>query len=168
MKIMVMRHAAALSRKEAKVAYDAQRPLSELGRRQAERTGRALRELGCVPNPVVTSPFVRTQESASIICRQFHEPVVPFPLIILAPGSSRDELLRAAVNYGNPAMRWMLAVMHEPDISLILGTLLYDAKPYPFPVREGDLFGLEIHVSHGKSNAELLFYIGADFLNVAD
>jgi phosphohistidine phosphatase SixA len=172
MKIMVMRHSAALTRAEAKVAYDAQRPLSDDGRAQAIRLGKSLQALGCVPNPVVTSPFVRTQETASLMCRQFAEAITPFPLIILAPGSSRDELLRAAVNYGNTALNWMLAVMHEPDVSYILSSLLMAGKTYPIPIQEGDLFALDISIRRGNSTAELLFYLspqgtpGPDLLTV--
>jgi phosphohistidine phosphatase SixA len=121
--------------------------------------GKALQALGCVPNPVVTSPFVRTQETAALICRQFAEPIAPFPLIILAPGSSRDELLRAAVNYGNTALNWMLAIMHEPDVGYILSSLLMGGKTYPIPIQEGDLFALDVTIRRGQSTAALQFYL---------
>lgn len=164
MKIMVMRHAHALGRVEANVAYDAQRPLSPAGREDAARVGRFLSAIGCEPNPVVTSPFVRTQETAALVCQHFHSSVTPFPLIILAPGASRDELLRAAVNYGNTALQWMLAVMHEPDVSYILSTLVNNGKPYPFPIAEGELFALDVSIRHGKSSAKLLFHLQPQFL----
>lgn len=163
MKIMVMRHADALTRAEAQVAYDAQRPLSSLGRRQAELMGRALSGVACIPEPVLTSPFIRTQETAAIICNQLGTGA-PQPLILLAPGSGTDDLLRAAVNYGNPGLKWVLAVMHEPDISLVLGRLLYGGKPCPFTVQYGDLYALEISFSHGQSSGQLRFFLSADFL----
>jgi phosphohistidine phosphatase len=155
MKILIMRHTKALSRKEADVPYDADRPLSESGKLEAELLGKVLQKHGIVPNPVVCSPFIRTQETASIVIEQFEEEMSPMPLTILAPGSGSDELLRAAQNFGDTENRWMLAVLHEPDVGYILGSLLFSGRTYPLPVKPGDLFALEIQSHHGHSEGRL-------------
>lgn len=158
MNIILMRHAGALSKQAAGAKFDADRPLSTVGRDQARQAGRMLSHLGCLPNPIVCSPFVRTQETASLVNEQLPTPVPVLPLTILAPGSSSDELLRAVLNHAEPTKRWVLAVLHEPDISHILGTWLYGDGPYPFAVTEGDLFVVRVQISRGRSSGTLLSY----------
>lgn len=157
MRIILVRHADAVSRPESGVNYDAERPLSEQGRREAKEVGQYLNFLRCVPDPIVTSPFVRAQETAWLIAGEL--PVKPTvqPATILAPGSGCDELLRTAMNYGEPQRRWLLAVMHEPDVSHVLGTLLCEGKVWPLPVGPADVFGLEVRSQRGSSEAELAF-----------
>lgn len=159
MKVMIMRHTLAMTRAEAKVAYDAERPLAPGGRDHARRLGHLFRHLGCIPSPVVCSPFVRTLETANIVCQELGGGVEPVAMSILAPGSSTDELLRAAASYHRGQKGWMLAVMHEPDVSYILGSLLYEGKSFPLEVRQGDLFALDLQVNHGQRRASLVFAV---------
>ncbi len=162
MKIMIMRHTAALTREDADVPYDADRPLSEVGKENAVRLGQLLQREGWIPNPIVCSPFIRTQETASLIAGELTADISPMPLTILAPGSSADELLRAAQNFGDTENRWMLAVLHEPDVGHILGSLLFDGRTYPWTVKTGDLYALQVQSGRGRSFAELLAYVSPD------
>ena len=155
MKCILMRHSEALDRDVANVPFDADRPLSELGKVHAQLVGEFLASQGIYPDPVVCSPFIRTQESAAITCKALGSGVEPRPVTILAPGSSTDELLRAMVNYREPDSRWFMAVIHEPDISLILGNLLCSGKSYPMPVYPGDMFILTITTELGQSRGSL-------------
>lgn len=157
MKIMIMRHAQALSRDESEVPYDAERPLSPTGLEQARQVGRLLNQLELVPDPVVSSPFTRTLETASVICQAFDNGQKPQPLSILAPGSGPDELLRAAVNYRQDPDGWILAVMHEPDVGFVLGLLLAGGKAFPCAVRPGDIYAVNVQPRHGQTGAELVF-----------
>ena len=158
MKFLLLRHAESLSKQAARARFDADRPLSTRGREHAKRVGQMLGPLGCLPHPIVCSPFVRTQETAAIVNQQLPAPVPLLPLTILAPGSGSDELLRAALNHADATNRWLLAVLHEPDLSLILGTWLYGGASYPFPVLEGDLFVVRIQFARGQARGELLAY----------
>ncbi len=167
MKILIMRHAESLSRTAARAKFDADRPLSMVGRDQARRVGRALTAIDCLPTPIICSPFVRTQETAAIINDELPEPVPLLPLTILAPGSGTDELLRAALNHAQPTTHWVLAVLHEPDVSLILGSWLYGGEAYPFDVSEGDLFAVRVRIRQGKSAGELAFLYSPAILNLA-
>ncbi len=156
MRIMLMRHADALSRAAAGAKFDADRPLSTVGREQARLVGQLIAHYGTLPTPIVCSPFVRTQETAALVNEQLPAPAQILPLTILAPGSGSDELLRAMLNYADPANNWVLAVLHEPDVSCILGAWLYPDARYPFEVHPGDLFAVSLEIGHGKCAARLL------------
>jgi phosphohistidine phosphatase len=152
-----MRHAEALSRAEAGVAYDAERPLTERGRLHARGLGKILRAMGIVADPVVSSPFVRAMQTATLVGHEFSSSLEPLAISILAPGAGPEELLRAGVNYPRRRHAWMLAVMHEPDISHILGSLICDGKTLPMAVLPGDCFGLQIMVARSETRAQLAF-----------
>ncbi len=156
MKIIVMRHTDALSREQAAVPYDADRPLSEIGREHARMVGRFLLSQKLLPAPVLCSPFVRTQECAALVCDGLASGVQPIPVTILAPGSSTNELLKAAQSYADSWNAWLLAVLHEPDVSHILGNLLFNGEDCPLSVKQGDVFVLEVQSGHGHSRGTLV------------
>ncbi len=61
-----MRHGHALSRQEAGVAADAERPLSARGEEEVLEAARHLRESGFEPGLIVSSPFLRASRTAEI------------------------------------------------------------------------------------------------------
>lgn len=168
MHIILMRHTDSLTRQQAGVPYDADRPLSPLGREHARAIGRYLSSIDCVPNPIVCSPFVRTQECAALITEGLGGETNSLPLTMLAPGSSTNELLKAAQYYAEAETEWMLAVMHEPDVSHILSNLLFDGAVCPIPVQQGDLFGMNIESGHGHSRGRLVFYMSPSAMQVPE
>ncbi len=168
MNILMMRHSEALSRREAKVPYDADRPLSDLGRRHAAKLGEFLTTNDLVPKTVVCSPFVRTQECAGILCRNLPDDVSPLPLTILAPGCGSGDLLRAAQDYARSAEEWMLAVLHEPDVSHVLSKLVFSGDGCPLTVYQGDVFAMRISCGYGQSNASLIMHYSLMMAEAAD
>lgn len=158
MKIMIMRHTDALSRTEADVPYDADRPLSETGRQHAADVGRFLQTNHLRIDTVLCSPFIRTQECAGLICNELPSSVTPLPLTILAPGSGTNELLTAGRDYVEAGDRWMLAVLHEPDVSHILDNLLFDGQGCPFTIYQGDLIVMTLEVGNGVTKGNFILY----------
>jgi phosphohistidine phosphatase len=156
MKILVMRHAAALPRQAAGVNFDIERPLAQAGRAHARKVGATLQAAGLVPETVIASPAVRTQTTAELVCRHFADPPAIIPVPELMSGSGSDELLRN-VSAHAIGSGWTLAVMHEPDISYVLGMLLFAGRQYPFMVQPGDIFGLIVDSHGGAPRAELCF-----------
>jgi phosphohistidine phosphatase SixA len=98
---------------------DAMRPLSEKGRRQAERLGKLLVKAGFQPDVVLSSPKIRAIETAQLVAEPLAAEVVQCPALggslILA---TLDDLLAAA---GNP--RQPLLVGHDPDFSALAADL---------------------------------------------
>lgn len=168
MKIMIMRHTGALSKRESAVDHDADRPLSRAGIDHATFIGQNLQLLNMAPDLVVCSPFLRSHSSATEICKALSSPIKAIPLTILAPGSRADELLRAKANYSDAEDDWILAVMHEPDVGAILGHLMMPNEPYPFPISPGDLFALDITLAGGSASADLLLFLAAGAFTADD
>jgi phosphohistidine phosphatase len=94
---------------------DAERPLTDKGRRQARVAGAALKALGVKIDACLTSPKLRAADTARLACEELgvepqHEPKLaggPFDPEALAAGLGDDVLL----------------VGHDPDFSMAVHTL---------------------------------------------
>lgn len=69
--LVFMRHGHALSRAEAGVAADSERPLSSFGEREALEAARHLKDSGFTPDRIVSSPFRRAARTADIAAEVF-------------------------------------------------------------------------------------------------
>ncbi|HEX5911086.1 MAG TPA: histidine phosphatase family protein [Thermoleophilaceae bacterium] len=94
---------------------DAERPLSEKGRRQAEAAGRALAAMDVRIDACVTSPKVRARDTAALACK--------------ALGIEPEEDLRLEGGPFDPREvaedrgEHVLLVGHDPDFSLAVNRL---------------------------------------------
>jgi phosphohistidine phosphatase len=157
MKILIMRHTQALTKEQSEAAYDADRRLSTLGKKHAKEISSYLLGLDIQPNPILTSPFIRCHETAEIIASNLPYDVNVKALSILAPGSGLDDLLRAIINHGENNDDWTLCILHQPDVSFILGTLICTDSNFTVPVKNGDIYALDVQIKHGRRDAFLIF-----------
>jgi phosphohistidine phosphatase len=108
--LWLLRHGDA-----AEGSPDAERPLTEKGERQSRAAGRALEALGVRMDACLTSPKVRSADTAKLACEPLgiepqHEPKLaggPFDGEALAAGLGDDVLL----------------VGHDPDFSMAVHAL---------------------------------------------
>lgn len=112
------------------------RPLTEKGRRQAERLGRLLAAAGFTPDAVLASPLVRARETAEIVADDLGLSVrrdarlgEPLDLAVL------ERILDDA---GDP--RRPLLVGHDPDFSELVSELV----GAPIPMRKGTLARVDV------------------------
>ena len=157
MKVLIMRHTKALHKDEANVLYDAERPLSEAGREDAKKLSDYLLSQGIKIGEILCSPFFRCHQTANIMASALTENIQPKALSILAPGSGVEDLMRAVINHAKGCKDWVLCVLHQPDVSHILGSLICTDSSFTIPVRNGDLYALNISNKHGLRNASLIF-----------
>ena len=116
---------------------DAERPLSEKGRRQAERLGRLLHGVDGAPDLFITSPKVRARETADLVAASLDVKVVMDKR--LGGGldlSTLSDVLMAHADAGRPCV-----VGHDPDFSELLGELLGIA---PVPMRKGAIARVDV------------------------
>ena len=99
---------------------DALRPLSERGRRQAERLGRLLAGVDDGPDLFITSPKVRAAETAEIVAAALGAKVVVDDRLA---GGLDAGVLEDVLTAAGPAERPCI-VGHDPDFSELLGELL--------------------------------------------
>lgn len=121
MDLYIIRHADAGDR-EQWAGNDDDRPLTELGHRQARALGEALKQRGVTLGAVVSSPLVRTRETAEDLLASW--PGSPGPVFcdLLAPGElRRRKLSKFLTALGTNSLA---IVGHDPDLPDYLGWLL--------------------------------------------
>ena len=116
---------------------DAERPLSEKGRRQSERLGRLLAAIDEAPDLFIASPKARARETAELVAAAVGAPVAVDPRL----GGGVDlatlgEILAAHADADRPCV-----VGHDPDFSELLGELL--GLP-PVPMRKGAIARVDV------------------------
>jgi phosphohistidine phosphatase len=116
---------------------DADRPLSEKGRLQAERLGLFLADAGFEPDAILSSPKLRALDTARLIATLLE---VPVSVVDALEGpvdiDTVETLLHAA---GDPARP--LLVGHDPALSELAAELLGVAT---LPIRKGALVRIDL------------------------
>ena len=135
---------------------DELRPLTEKGRRQAERVGRLLAAAGFAPDAVITSPLVRARETAEIVAGLVGvtpqiEPRLGEPLDL----ATLDAILDDA---GSP--RRPVIVGHDPDFSELV-TELVGAR---IPMRKGALACIDVERPLDPGSGEMRWLLPPDLL----
>lgn len=143
MKLFIMRHGPAEDQSAS--GLDADRALTSAGRDRARNVGRLLLEEGEAPLTIVSSPLVRSLQTAEIVAAICHptgtangptKTGAPNGTLIefsvrreLAPAGNALSLVRALLQV---RARRVLFVGHEPDVSILATSLLGDAAGSTF------------------------------------
>ena len=142
MKLLLVRHAIAEEAESFILAggSDAERPLTELGRKKMRKAANRLRNQVAHLQVVVHSPLVRARETAQIIARACGDPpLVECPsLDYRYPPEAVAEWL---AQY--PADQLIAAVGHEPQLSRLTGLLLTGVAHGLLVFRKGGVVMLE-------------------------
>ena len=121
MKLYIMRHADAGDPKQWQID-DAARPLSALGQKQAGALGEAFKKQGIVLQAVVSSPLVRTRQTAEGIMAALGIAGEPTFLELLEPGAMRPRKLSCKL--AELKVDSVAIVGHDPDMPNYLCWLL--------------------------------------------
>jgi len=121
MDIYFLRHGTPVEQKEWK-GSDHERPLTEDGVRQMIRETLGLATLGLRPDLIISSPFVRAQQTADIVAKGLRLTDRLVADERLAPGFGIHGL--AALLHAYPRSGSIMLVGHEPDFSGVLGRLI--------------------------------------------
>lgn len=138
---------------------DALRPLSEKGRRQADRLARFLASVGFQPDAIVTSPKVRAAETAAILGERLGVPVGTSER--LGTSMTITELDRILDEAGDPARP--VLVGHDPDFSLLTAELCGASE---IVVRKGALVRIDAERPLVPGSGELRWIVPPDLLKV--
>ena len=114
MDLYVMRHGDAVMQARA----DAERPLSELGERQAALMVPHMQTL--LPTRVIASPYLRAQQTARIVCDGLG--LSGFDTVeTITPEGDPFQVLRMLEDYEQDVL---LMVSHQPLVGALLGLLV--------------------------------------------
>lgn len=136
---------------------DAARPLSDKGRRQAERLGRHLRSVGDEADVLIASPKVRALQTAEIVGGLLGAPVTTDDR--LAGPLDLDIVEGILVDAGNPERP--ILVGHDPDFSELLGLLVGTDL---IAMRKGAFARVDVGRPIAYGRGELLVLLAPDFL----
>lgn len=161
MDLYLVRHADALPQGANGIATDEERPLSDEGREQAMRLGRAFKKRHIALDLIVTSPLVRTVQTAA-------ELRVALDLTDqqietreeLAPGGRPKKLVR----YLNGLQANSIALVgHQPDLGLYAGWLMGEKEVQINFTKSGVAY-IRVEGSPAKGAGVLMWLVNPDWM----
>jgi phosphohistidine phosphatase len=128
--LYLIRHGVAAERGD-NYPDDTKRPLTARGVEKLRREGKALLALDVMFDVMLTSPLVRTRQTAEIIAASFRTapPIVNAPS--LAPGGTHNAIIDELAKQSHRRKRIAL-VGHEPGIGELAARLMGLRKPLEF------------------------------------
>jgi phosphohistidine phosphatase len=137
--LYLIRHGIAEDRGDA-WPDDAKRPLTDEGTSNMRKAARGLARLGVKFDAVLTSPFVRTRQTAEIIATAFEERPPIVAVESLAPGGSIQNVL---ADLERQARRSRVAIVgHEPGIGELAARLA--GARYPIEFKKGAVCRIDV------------------------
>jgi phosphohistidine phosphatase len=139
--LFLMRHAIAVPRGEEGYAEDADRPLTEEGRKKLSAVCRGLSHLVSGWDVILTSPLVRAQQTASAVAAHFDLSHLVQEVPVLSPGHTTKQLADFLKTLASA--KTILAVGHEPSLSQHLSCFLFGTPRGKFEFKKSGIACLE-------------------------
>lgn len=150
--LLIVRHAIAYDRLDAAAEGmpDHARPLTNKGEAKMRRIAQRLAELLPKPASLLSSPYLRTRQTASILARQWG--VSAEDCADLQPDGNPYLILKSLQNTAGP----VVIVGHEPDLSELIGLLLCGQASSLVRLKKGGaaLLHLEEPIETGKAQLQ--------------
>ena len=142
-----MRHGKTPKLEEAGVASDAERPLGELGHKQAKAAGKALTRLDLVPDLVLTSPILRARETAEAVVKGLRGEVKLQAFEPLSTAGGAEALHEALQKFGS--VKRLMLVGHQPTLGELASLLLTGGPSLAMEIKPGGALCIEMDTIHG-------------------
>src|SRR5271170_3310091 len=123
MKLYLVRHGIASDQIGGSIRSDAQRPLTEEGKRETTLVAGGLKRLGIAPEIILTSPLVRACQTAEILGQVLEAKNGLRVVDALAPAGKVTDIYKALQDYERA--HEVFIVGHEPDVGRLAATLLW-------------------------------------------
>jgi phosphohistidine phosphatase len=159
MNLYIIRHADAGNRDEWR-GDDADRPLSDLGHRQARALGEAFQQRKLTVGAVVSSPLVRTRETAAEFLGGLESDLSAQFSDLLAPAALKPRKLSKHI--AGLGVASVAVVGHDPDLPEYLGWLL-GADPETFPLAKAGAALVTFDGDPKKGDGHLAWMITPDW-----
>jgi phosphohistidine phosphatase len=121
LKIYLMRHGIASEPDGPGLEVDSQRPLAARGRDIINKIATALKKLDVKPDLILSSPYVRAEQTAAILAKEFDRQQHLVFSDLLVPGGKAEAIIGAIVE--NYMADELFIVSHEPCLSLLISIL---------------------------------------------
>ena len=127
--LYLIRHGVAAERGE-NFPDDTKRPLTNEGVQKLRKEAKALVALDITLDVILTSPLVRTRQTAEIVAAAFRNPPPIVTMASLAPGSAHNAIIE---ELSKQHRRHHIALVgHEPGIGELAGRLIGSRRPLEF------------------------------------
>jgi len=152
MKLHIVRHAEAVDQSSA--IPDDYRYLTCRGRTRFRRVADTLKKCGIDPDIIVSSPLVRSVQTAEILAETLRFAGELAILPMLADSFSLPRLKEYLES--SAPVRELVMVGHEPDLGMVVGELL-DLSPCT--LKKGGVVTLKIKLQQPESVANFLWLV---------
>ena len=157
MELYFLRHGPAAPKSMG--IMDAELPLTKVGERMIEKNAIALRLLKIRFDRILSSPFLRAYQTAEMIAKGLGLKRKLEKFDGLKSGATLDRL-RPELEKAGPDDR-ILLVGHEPDLGLIIGSILHLGNGQAIPLGKGDFCRVDWDPSEP---GELVFLLSAELM----
>jgi phosphohistidine phosphatase len=123
MELYILRHAIAALRGTEEFPQDSDRPLTDKGRAKLGRVVRGMNALGLSFDLILTSPYVRAQQTAESVASAMGAEKILHRTPHLAPDGDPRALIRQIASQAASSER-ILLVGHEPCLSELISVLV--------------------------------------------
>lgn len=135
MKIYLMRHGIAVKPEGFEFQDDSLRPLTVEGRNKIKDIARGLRKLDIKPDLILSSPFARAKQTASILAEELELQKHLILSDLLVPNGKADAIVHMIVE--DYMADELLIVSHLPCLNLLIGFLAAVNSALAINVRQG-------------------------------
>jgi phosphohistidine phosphatase len=151
MELYILRHGIAVERGTEGFADDSQRPLTADGRAKLKLQSQGMKRLDLGIDLVLTSPYVRAEETARIAASVLKIKTVKLTKN-LQPEAAFKGLAREIAQIKHSGI---LLVGHEPHLSGLISFLVGDNDDVAIDLKKGGLCKLTLEKSCGPNSAVL-------------
>lgn len=171
--IILVRHAKALEASEFS-GKDFDRPLSEKGEMSLKIIAKYLRLIGVKPNRIVSSPAMRTKQTAETVALEFKtEKIEYIPELYnrnATPKRDANALHLSVVQKTKKDAKVVVLVGHNPDLTNFASYLSGDAVPY---LKKGSIVVLSVPDEHDWKNIQqgectFVYYLTPQFIKMEE
>ncbi len=141
MRLYLLRHGVAYDRENWREKDDGLRPLTDEGIVGMKREARSIGQMKLKLNAIVTSPLVRSRDTARIVAKTLDMKIDENPL--LKPGFDLHALEDLLAQYADS--NHIMIVGHEPDFSQVISQLIGGGT---IVMKKGGLARVDIKTPH--------------------
>ena len=153
MKIYLIRHSNAVDPGTPGYEDDSLRPLTEKGRDKMKDIAYALKELNVKPDLIVSSPYVRAQQTAEIVAKVLkYKQELVFSDALVPMGNADNVIGEINQKY---SVDELMLVGHEPCFSILIGTLTAGNPELAISIKNGGVCCLSSDDLHTERKAIL-------------
>jgi phosphohistidine phosphatase len=158
MNVYLLRHGIAEERDAGKYPNDDERPLTEDGVMQMRQASLGIAALAVRPDLILTSPLVRTRQTAEIVAQALGCEDRIENSEELRPGATVATVRTLLSPLAGKGIESVILVGHEPDLGLIASGLI-GAKGSVIEFKKGAICAIQLEEKHADRPGVLLWLL---------